>query len=85
MFTNIQNYQITIITIIKNLIIKFYNLTNCKCASSQVCICMKKYQITKITKITKLQIASAFLHIYKFAHAKFACFHTCMYYKIIKL
>jgi hypothetical protein len=30
---------------------------------------MKNYQ--------KLQIVSAFLHIYKFAHAKFACFHTC--------
>jgi hypothetical protein len=25
------------------------------------------------------------LHIYKIAHAKFACFHICMYYKIIKL
>jgi len=43
------------------------------------------YQITKITKITKLQIASAFSHIYKFANAKFSHFHTCMYYKIIKL
>jgi hypothetical protein len=42
------------------------------------------YQITKITKITKLQIASAFLHIYKFAHAKFTRFHTCMYYKMIE-
>jgi hypothetical protein len=30
-----------------------------------------------IQNYQKLQIVSAFLHIYKFAHAKFACFHTC--------
>jgi len=53
MFANIQNYHNY-----HNKKLKFYNLTNCKCA---------------------------FLYIDKFAHAKFACFHTCMYYKIIKL
>jgi hypothetical protein len=52
---------------------------------TRVCICMQNYQITKITKITKLQIASAFLLIYKFAHAKFAHFDTCIYYKIIDI
>jgi hypothetical protein len=85
MFANIQNYNNY-----HNKKLKNYNLTNCKCAfsSSQVCTCMQNYQISKLTKSPKLQnlkITSAFLYIYKFAHAKFACFHTCMYYKIIKL
>jgi hypothetical protein len=53
MVANIQNYQITIITII-------IILTNCKCAfsSSQVCTCMENYQINKLTKSQnyKLQV-----------------------------
>jgi hypothetical protein len=33
--------------------------------------------VCKYAKLPKLQIASASLHMYKFAHAKFACIHTC--------
>jgi hypothetical protein len=40
--------------------------------------------VHKYTKLWKLQIESAFLHIYKFAHAKFTCFHTC-YQSMTKL
>jgi hypothetical protein len=84
-----QNHHITKLLNIK---LQSYKLHVIFCKLKiklQVHVCkyekLPNYQITKITKITKLQITGAFLHIYKFAHAKFACFHTCMYYKIIRL
>jgi hypothetical protein len=49
----------------------------------QILVC--KHVKLRNYKVTKLQIANALLHIYKFAHARFSCFHTCMYYKITKL
>jgi hypothetical protein len=49
-----------------------------------------KFQIYKtknfsVYKIKNIKIPSALLFIYKFAHARFSCFHTCMCYKITKL
>jgi hypothetical protein len=43
----------------------------------KIIIIKLQIHVCKYAKIPKLQIASAFLHIYKFAHAKFACLHTC--------
>ncbi len=57
--------------------------TKLKILKLQVLVC--KYVKLPNYKVTKLQIASALLHIYKFAHVRFSCFHTCMYYKITKL
>ncbi len=84
MFANIQNYHNNKLKI-KNLQFDKLQVHVFKFTSLYLYTKLPNQQINKITKITKLEIASAFLCIYKFAHAKFACFHTCMYYEIIRL
>ncbi len=54
----------------------FLNFKFIKLKASQFKIILKT-KIASMQNYQKLQIVSAFFHIYKFAHAKFACFHTC--------
>jgi hypothetical protein len=81
MFANIQNYQITIIKIITYLQFDKLQVRIFKFTSLHLYAKLSNYQITKITK---LQIASAFLHIYKFANAcMFSYLHVLQNYKFI--
>jgi hypothetical protein len=86
MFGNINNYHNYHNNKLKIKNLQFDKLQVCvfKFPSLYLYAKLPNKQINKINKFTKLEIASAFLCIYKFAHAKFACFHTYMYYKIIR-
>jgi hypothetical protein len=76
----LQNYKLHLL-VCKFQIKKFTSqFTKLKILKLQVLVC--KYVKLPNYKVTKLQIAIALLHIYKFAHVRFSCFHTYMYYKI---
>jgi len=94
MFANMKNYKIIKIT---NLqfdklqvhVLKFTSLQITKSQDYKLHVLVCKFQIYKlknfsIYKIKYIKIENALLHIYKFAHDRFSCFHTCMYYKITK-
>ncbi len=71
-------------------VLKFTSLQITKLQDYKLHVLFCKFQIYKIKnfsiyKILNIKIASAFLHIYKFAHARVSCFHICMSYKITKL
>jgi hypothetical protein len=81
--TKLQDYKLHVL-ICKFQIYKITSqFTKNKIVKLRLHVC--KYAKLPNYKVTKLQIASALLHIYKFAHARFSCFHTSMYYKITKL
>ncbi len=70
-------------------VLKFTSLQITKLQDYKLHVLVCKFQIYKIKnfsvyKIKNIKTASALWHIYKFAHVRFSCFHTCMSYKIIK-
>ncbi len=93
MFANMQNYKIIKILYFDKLqvyVLKFTSLQITKLHDYKLHVLVYKFQIYKmknfsVYKIKIIKIANALLHIYKFAHARFSCFHTCMSYKITKL
>ncbi len=71
-------------------VLKFTSLQITKLQDYKLHALVCKFQIYKIKnfsvyKIKNIKTASALWHIYKFAHVRFSCFHTCMSYKITKL
>jgi len=92
MFANMQNYKITKILYFDKLqvyVLKFTSLQITKLHDYKLHVLVCKFEIYKmknflVYKIKNIKIANALLHIYKFAHARFSCFHTCMSYKITK-
>jgi hypothetical protein len=60
-----------------------FRFTKLKILKLNVHVC--KYVKLPNYKVTKLQIASAIMHVYKLAHAGISRFHTCMYYNSTKL
>jgi hypothetical protein len=92
MFANMKNYKIIKILQFDKLqvyVLKFTSLQITKLQDYKLHVLVCKFQIYKtknfsIYKIINNKIGNALLHIYKFAHARFSCFHTCMSYKITK-
>jgi hypothetical protein len=93
-FASMQNCHITKLPNMKLHSYKLYVLI-CKFQIYKLKKIKLQIHVCKYTKLPlpnqqnhqnyKVRNCNAFLCIYKFAHVKFASFHTCMYYKIIKL
>jgi hypothetical protein len=92
MFANMKNYKIIKILQFDKLqvyVLKFTSLQITKLQDYKLHVLVCTFQIYKtknfsVYKIKNNKIGNALLHIYKFAHARFSCFHTCMSYKITK-